>query len=126
MTKIAIIEDDQTLAQMYQMKLEKAGYECKIAIDGQQGLDLIKSFKPDLVLLDLMLPQVSGDKVLETMRANDWGRNVRVIVMTNVSENEAPDKLKKLDVLRYIVKALYTPSQVLEIINQVLAPKKSD
>lgn len=120
MATIAIVEDDATVAEMYKFKLEKGGYKCIVAHDGKEGLELIEKTKPDLVLLDLMLPQITGDQVLVRMRQADWGKDVKVIVMTNVSEYEAPENLKSLGVLRYLVKAMYTPNQIIKFVNQAL------
>lgn len=119
-TVVAIVEDDATVAEMYKFKLEKAGYKCEIARDGKMGLELVEKLKPDLVLLDLMLPEMTGDEVLARMRKTDWGKDTKVIVMTNVSEFEAPVRLKSLGVKQYLVKALYTPNQIIEIVNEAL------
>lgn len=123
MTKVVIVEDDIPLAEMYKFKLDGAGFVCEIALDGATGLELIKKSKPDLVLLDLMLPQMTGGDVLKHMRASEWGKNIKVIVLTNVSEAEAPDELHKLGIERYLVKANNTPSQVIEFVNQALGLK---
>src|SRR5690349_2702206 len=108
MYTLAIIEDDKPIAQMYQFKLERLGHTVHLAHDGHAGLALIKEVKPDLVLLDLHMPELSGDDMLEILRAEDWGSNVRVIVLTNISKDEAPTKLRFLNVDRYIVKAHHT------------------
>ncbi len=123
MSKVVIVEDDIPLAEMYKFKLDGAGFVCEIALDGAAGLELIKNSKPDLVLLDLMLPQMTGGDVLKHMRGSQWGKNIKVIVLTNVSEAEAPDELRKLGIERYLVKANNTPSQVIEFVNQALGAK---
>ena len=92
MPKIAIIEDDLAIAQMYRMKFEAEGYHVDIAENGKLGLALCEQMKPDLVLLDLMMPEMNGDEVLEKMRATDWGKDMPVVVLTNVGEQEAPDR----------------------------------
>jgi two-component system alkaline phosphatase synthesis response regulator PhoP len=118
--KIAIIEDDRPIAQMYKLKLESAGFQTVLAYDGKQGLDIAKKHLPQLMLLDLRMPQMNGDEMLEKMRQTDWGSNIRVIILTNISRDEAPRSLSLLNVDRYIVKAHHTPTQVLEIINEIL------
>lgn len=120
---IAIVEDDMPLAEMYKFKLEKAGYHCEIAINGKQGLELAEKMKPDLVLLDLMLPEIPGDEMLAQMRQTDWGKDIKVLVMTNISEYEAPETLKKLNVMRYVVKAQHTPTEVVKMIEEALRTK---
>src|SRR5665213_175103 len=116
MPKIAIIEDDLAIAQMYRMKFEAEGYHVNIAENGKLGLALCEQMKPDLVLLDLMMPEMNGDEMLEKMRATDWGKDIKVMILTNVGEQEAPDSLKKLDIADYIVKAEMTPRQVADLV----------
>ena len=106
---------------MYQFKLERSGYDVRVAHDGRAGLALIKDFTPNIVLLDLRMPVMSGDVMLEKLRATTWGGAVRVIILTNISKAEAPQKLRFLNVDRYIVKAHYTPAQVVHIVDEVLA-----
>jgi DNA-binding response OmpR family regulator len=121
MPKIAIVEDDLAIAQMYRLKFEAEGYKVEIAENGKLGLELCEQMHPDLVLLDLMMPEMNGDEMLEKMRATDWGEEIKVIILTNVGEQEAPDKLKSLHVRAYIVKAEMTPKQVAEIAKKELA-----
>lgn len=118
--KVCIVEDEHSIATMYEFKLQQSGYEVYIAGDGVTGLALIEKVHPDLILLDLMLPQMDGADLLEKLRATDWGSKIRVIVLTNISKDEAPQKLRLLNVERYIVKAHYTPKQVVEMIQEVL------
>ena len=77
--------------------------------------------KPDIVLLDLMMPEMNGDEMLEKMRATAWGKHTKVIILTNSGEEAAPPELKKLDIRRYIVKAEMTPRQVAEVVKVELA-----
>jgi len=120
MAKIAIVEDDLAIAQMYRLKFEAGGNKVDIAENGKLGLQLCEQMKPDVVLLDLMMPEMNGDEMLEKMRTTEWGKNIKVIILTNVGEQEAPDKLKKLGVTAFIVKAEMTPKQVAELVKQQL------
>ncbi len=120
-TKIAIIEDDQAISQMYRIKFEAEGYDVETAENGKLGLALAEEMKPDIMLVDLMMPEMNGDEMLEKMRATDWGKRIKVIVLTNMGEQEAPDIIKKLDVRRFIVKAEMTPRQVAEMVKKELA-----
>jgi DNA-binding response OmpR family regulator len=117
--KIALIEDDEAVSLMYKFKLEQAGYEVYLAVNGQEGLVLVQKVRPDLILLDIRMPIMTGDKMLEELRKSKWGASVKVIVLTNVSKDDAPTILRFLHVERYIVKVQHTPSQVVEIINSV-------
>ncbi|MDB5163942.1 MAG: hypothetical protein JWS12_560 [Candidatus Saccharibacteria bacterium] len=119
--KIAIIEDDQAISDMYRIKLDAEGYQVKIAENGKIGLELIKTFKPDLIMLDVMMPEMRGDEMLEELRQTDWGKDIKVIILTNISEDEVPPRVRQLNVEKYIVKAYYTPHQVLEIVQQTIA-----
>ncbi len=121
MSKTLIVEDEVSIAHMYQFKLKQSGYDVVVAYNGQTGLDEAAKFKPDLILLDLRMPIMSGDEMLEELRKTDWGSSIRVIILTNISKDEAPAKLRFLNVDRYIVKAHHTPSQVVRIVEEVLS-----
>lgn len=122
--KVAIVEDEKAIAEMYRFKLEKKGYDVRCAYDGKVGLELAESFKPDLILLDLLLPNMNGDAMLQKVRETDWGGGIKVIILTNISKAEAPSQLRFLDVERYIVKAHHTPTQVANMVDEVLAQTK--
>lgn len=121
MPHIVLVEDDALLSEMYQQALISEGFHCSVALDGATGLDLIEHVQPDLVLLDLMLPQMSGDEVLARMRQSERCKDTKVMIMTNISESEAPDSLKTLQFERYIVKANTTLLEVIEIIKQLFS-----
>lgn len=120
MAKIAIIEDDAAIAQMYRMKFEAEGYTVETAENGRLGLELVKEMSPDVVLLDLMMPEMNGDEMLTKMRATEWGKDIKVIILTNMGEQEAPATLHELSVSAFIVKADMTPRQVAELVQKYL------
>ncbi len=120
MAKVAIIEDDLAIAQMYRLKFEAEDFDVRIAENGKLGLALCEDMKPDIVLLDLMMPEMNGDEMLEKMRSTEWGKHIKVIILTNVGEQEAPDALKHLDVSAFIVKADMTPGQVADLVKEQL------
>lgn len=121
MTKIAIIEDDQAISAMYRLKFEAEGYEVETAANGKLGLALAEEMRPDIILLDLMMPEMTGDEMLAKMRKTTWGKKIKVIVLTNSGEEQAPPELKELGINRYIVKAEMTPRQVAEMVKLELA-----
>lgn len=121
MSKIAIIEDDSAISQMYRIKFEAEGYQVETAENGKLGLALIEEMKPDIVLLDLMMPEMTGDEMLAKLRATDWGKDIKVIVLTNMGESEIPESMKELGVLSCILKANMTPRQVAELVKQHLS-----
>ena len=119
--KVAIIEDDLAISQMYRMKFEAEGYQVETAENGKLGLDLAGNMKPDIILLDLMMPEMTGDEMLELMRKTPWGKNIKVVILTNVGEQEIPQKVKDLGVSAVILKADMTPRQVAELVKGQLA-----
>ncbi len=121
MPKIAIIEDDQAISQMYRIKFESEDFEVETADNGKLGLELAEKWKPDIILLDLMMPEMTGDEMLEKMRKTDWGKDVKVIILTNMGEQEAPPIIKELGVKKFILKADMTPRQVAEMVKAELA-----
>lgn len=123
MSKVAIIEDDQAISQMYRIKFETEGFEVETAENGRLGLELAEKMRPDIILLDLMMPEMDGHEMLAKLRATPWGKHIKVIILTNVGEQEAPEGLAKLEVRRFIVKAEMTPRQVAEMVKQELAAK---
>lgn len=121
MPKIAIIEDDRAISQMYRIKFEAEGFVVETAENGKLGLQLVEKLRPDIILLDLMMPEMTGDEMLVKMRKTDWGKNIRVIILTNMGEQEAPPILKELGVKSFILKAEMTPRQVAELVKKELA-----
>jgi len=118
--KLAIIEDETPIANMYKMKFELHGFQVSVAENGLVGLELVRKVQPDLVLLDIMMPEMTGDEMLIQMRKETWGKNIRVIVLTNLSENEAMPKVKGQSIDGLLVKAQYTPKQVVDIVQKTL------
>jgi CheY-like chemotaxis protein len=84
------------------------------------GLELIEKFKPDIILLDLMMPEMTGDEMLSEMRKTAWGRDIKVIILTNKGEQEIPESVKSLNVSAVILKADMTPRQVAELVKEHL------
>lgn len=121
MIKIAIIEDDLAISQMYRIKFEAEGYQVETAANGKLGLALVESMKPDIILLDLMMPEMNGDEMLVQLRQQPWGQKLKVIILTNMGAEEMPATLKDLNVSAFIVKAEMTPRQVAELVKAQLA-----
>jgi DNA-binding response OmpR family regulator len=121
MPKVAIIEDDQAISQMYRIKFEAEGFEVDTADNGALGLALTESMKPDIILLDLMMPEMTGDVMLQKLRATDWGKSMKVIILTNMGEQEIPPEVKALGVSAVILKADMTPRQVADIVKKQLS-----
>lgn len=120
--KIVIVEDNPDLAEIYKTRLEGIGYTCFIGYNGITGLYFIQKEVPDLVLLDLMIPDIPGDKVLETIRNSDWGKAVKVLILSNLNESEAPPGLRQLGIEDYVVKANMSDDQLDQTVNRILRP----
>lgn len=121
MTKIAIVEDDPVISQMYRMKFEADGFDVQLADNGAKGVALVEHFAPDILLLDIQMPEMSGDEALSAIRKQPWGKDIPVIILTNLGEEEAPKKIRSLGIHSYIVKAELTPRQVVQRVKEALA-----
>ncbi|MFC1727011.1 response regulator transcription factor [Patescibacteria group bacterium] len=119
--RVLMIEDDPPMVKMYSTKLEIEGFEVEVAYDGEEGLKKIEQWKPDLVVLDLMIPKVGGMDVLEKLRLVSATKNVPVMILSNLSQEQDIQRAKELGVKEFLVKANYTPGQVVEKIRQTLA-----
>lgn len=120
--KIVIVEDNVALAEIYKTRLEIIGYQCFSAFDGEQALSVIQRENPALVLLDLMMPVMSGDEVLRRMRASEWGKNIRVYIISNLNETEAPADLRALGIEGYTVKANLSDNDIDKLVDRILTP----
>lgn len=120
MTKIAIVEDDSVISQMYRMKFEGDGFDVEVADNGAKGVEMVEHFRPDIILMDLQMPEMDGATALERIRASEWGKTIPAIILTNLGEEEAPEKLHSLGIHSYIVKAELTPRQVVSKTKEAL------
>jgi DNA-binding response OmpR family regulator len=114
--KILLAEDDIQLVDMYNRKFELEGFEVKTAEDGQKALETLKDFVPDVILLDIMMPQVTGLEVLEEIKKDDRLKDALVIMLTNLADEKTAEKIYELGATDYLVKAEMTP---LEVCNKV-------
>lgn len=121
MANIVVVEDDQMLGEIYETTLVGGGHKVTLVNDGAGALPAIQEKNPDLVFLDLMIPSISGDEVLRQLRETDWGKDIKVIITTNISEAEAPEILRTLQFERYLIKANTGPSELLGIANQAIS-----
>ena len=114
--KIALVEDDANIRKMYRMKLELSGYDVLVAEDGAKALDLIKKANPDLVLLDILLPQKDGFEVLKELKdsKDEKVKSIPVIMLSNLSSKEDISEAKKLGASDYFVKAKINPREIIE------------
>ena len=122
--KIVIIEDETSISEMYKFKLEAEGYDVTTAANSWDGLVLVDKVRPDLLLLDIMMPYETGDVTLEKLRATEFGKNLKVIMMTNTEAQDASPTIKQLGIKRFVIKATMTPAQVAIMVKDELADKR--
>lgn len=120
--KIVIVEDNASLADIYKTRLELIGYQCSVAYDGEEALTIIEQEKPSLVLLDLMLPKLAGDEVLRRMRQTEWGKAIRVYIISNLNESEGAPDLRSLGIEGYAIKANLTYDDIDKLVDKILKP----
>ena len=122
MAKVLLVEDDPLMVRMYQRKLANDGYEVDVAVNGEEGLVKIRSFRPDMVLLDIMMPKLNGLQVLERMKADPTISNIPVIILTNLGgSQEDIERGLELGAVAYLVKSAYRPDEVVAKVKEVLA-----
>lgn len=121
MARILLIDDDALLLRMYQSKLVEDGFEVDVATDGVPGLQKASEVKPDLILLDIMMPKLDGLEVLRKLKENELTKNIPVIVLTNVGGSEEDvERGLSLGAVAYLVKAAYTSKEVVQKIKEIL------
>ena len=121
--KILLIEDDPFLSEIYVIKFKEAGFEISLAQDGSLGLQRIKEEMPDLVLLDIVMPNVDGLEVLRAMKNDATTRDIPVVILSNLGEQEDIKRGLQLGAEFYIVKAHYTPTEVVARVKAVIGEK---
>lgn len=119
---IVIVDDNVSLCEIYKIRLSALGYTISTANDGLAGLKLIEEVKPDLVLLDLMLPKMAGDQVLESMRKSDWGKDIKVMILSNLNEADATPGLRDQGIVGYAVKANLSNDELDRLVDDILKP----
>jgi DNA-binding response OmpR family regulator len=120
MKTILFIEDEPTLQKTVGHFLEKEGYQVKSALNGKLGLEMAKKFKPDLILLDLILPKKDGFEVLQELKTDEATKNIPVIVLTNLEGSTDVERALSLGATTYLVKANYDLDEVAEKIKETL------
>lgn len=120
--KILIIEDDKFIAEMYAKLLVGHGYKVDFAVNGKEGLQKAKGGDYDLILLDIMMPEVTGIDVLKQLRGDDGIglANTKIVILTNLGQNQASQDALKAKADGYLIKADIVPSKLLEIVNRLL------
>jgi len=126
MSKILIIEDDQIVANIYRNKFSVEGFQVEVALDGLAGLELVRSFRPDAVLLDLMLPKMTGVELMKKIRSEPELEQIPVIVFSNTYLSEMLQQACKAGATKCLTKANCTPQQVIEAVRSTLSGNGTD
>lgn len=122
--KILVVEDEEILLAALREELEGGGYEVSGAVDGLDGLEKAKSFKPQLILLDLVMPKMDGMEMLQKLKADAEMRDIPVVILTNLSDYERISEALSLGAMDYLVKANYKLQDLLEKVSTVFARSK--
>jgi len=120
MAKVLIIEDDPFLLKLYQEIIADIGLEVEEAVDGEIGLKKVKDNKPDLILLDIMLPKINGLDVLEKLKEGQSTKDIPVFVITNLASEDDKKRALGLGADRYMIKSEYDPNQVVALVKELL------
>lgn len=127
MARVLLIDDDTVLLKLYSTKLSSDGHQVQVATNGEEGLNFVQSFKPDIILLDLLMPKINGFAFLETLNKNPQTQRIPKIVFSSVANQEQISRLRALGVTNYLNKIETTPTQLVQVINQtVKAPGPTD
>ncbi len=120
-TKIILVEDDLFLAKMYEKKFNQAGFDLKVFASAEPAIKEIKKTKPDLVLLDILLPgKLNGFAILKSMKEDKETKDILVIMLSNFSGDQEVKKAKEMGADDYIIKIELTPSEVIEKVKKML------
>lgn len=122
--KILLVEDDTFLVEMYTTKFELEGFEVVSAEDGKRGLELAKKENPDVILLDILMPKMDGFEVLDELKADAVTKDIPVILLTNLGQQDDIKKGFEKGAVGYLVKAHFMPSEVVDKIKGILAENK--
>jgi len=121
--KILVVEDDKFLRELISQKLKREGHDVREAIDGEDGVRKIEEEKPDIVLLDLILPGIDGFEVLAKIKENPERSDVPVIILSNLGQRDDVERGLKLGAVDFLIKAHFTPGEIIEKIEAVLGKK---
>jgi two-component system, OmpR family, alkaline phosphatase synthesis response regulator PhoP len=120
MSKVLIVEDDKFLGIAYKVTMEKAGFEFKIATDGEEAMDVLKEWVPDIILLDLIMPRKDGFSTLEDIKKDPRLAPVPVLVTSNLGQKEDFDRALSMGAQGFIIKSNSSPDEIVDRIHSVI------
>ena len=118
--KILVVEDDIFISDIYQVKFSQEGFQVAVAVNGLEALKILDNFRPDIILLDIIMPQMDGIETLKKLKNDEKWKNIPIIMLTNISEKEKVEESEEMGVNDYLVKSQFTPSEVVEKVNALL------
>lgn len=120
-TKILLVEDDRMIIDMYKMRLEEEGYDVSVTEKGSEALEQAKNEKPAVILLDVMLPEVDGFSILQSLKNQPETKRIPVLLLTNLGQEGDKTKGTDMGAADYFVKAQHTPAEVIRKIKQLIS-----
>ncbi len=120
MKTILLVEDDPFLTDLYTTRLKAADFEIEVALTGKEGLEKLKERKPDLLVLDIVLPTIDGWEILQELRKDERFNDLKIVVLSNLDQKEDIKRAFDFEVMKYLIKAHYTPTEVVEEIKKIL------
>jgi DNA-binding response OmpR family regulator len=122
--KILLVEDDKYISRAYKDGLERVGFEMIVAFDGEEAMSKVRTEKPDLIMLDLIMPVKNGFEVLEELKMDDELAKIPVIILSNLGQDSDIKRAKELGAVDYLIKANFSLREVIEKLKEHLARTK--
>lgn len=124
--KILVVEDDKFLRELITQKLAREGYDVKEAVDGEDGVVKVKEEKPDIILLDLILPGIDGFEVLAKIKEDSEVENIPVVILSNLGQRDDVERGLKLGAVDFLIKAHFTPGEIIEKIEKIMKDRGTE
>jgi len=118
--KILLVEDDSMIVEMYKLRFEEEGYEVLVTEKGSEALALVEQQKPDIILLDIILPEIDGFAVLQTLKADSANKDIPVLLLTNLGQESDKEKGINLGATDYFIKSKHTPTDIIQKIKEII------
>ena len=118
--KVCIIDDDDDIREIYLVKFTQEGFDVSSAVNGEEGMRVVREKKPDIILLDLQMPVMNGTEVLKALNEDEELSKIPVIVLTNIDNEEAYREVGKFETRFYLIKSLTTPQKAVDYVREVL------
>ena len=118
--KILLVEDDSMIVEMYKLRFEEEGFEVTVTEKGSEAIELASSLKPDIMLLDIILPEVDGFNILQSLKSEEKTKSLPILMLTNLAQESDKEKAISMGANDYLVKSQHTPSDVLQKVKEII------